>query len=85
MEKVMRSSTTGGSEIRGLGWEISSSESPRSSDGGLVRGGTLGGTSRQRPTPTEARREPQTSRARCVFFITPPGEPLSDMGEPAGE
>lgn len=82
----MRSSTTGGSEIRGLGEEISSSEGVRSHRAGkLVRGGTLGGMSRQRPSPTEARRDPPPSRARCVLLSRPLKDPLSGLGEPAGE
>lgn len=86
MENVMRSSTTGGSEIRGLGEEISSSEGVRSHRAGkLVRGGTLGGMSRQRPSPTEARRDPPPSRARCVLLSRPLKDPLSGLGEPAGE
>lgn len=86
VEKVMRSSTTGGSEMRGFGAEISSSEGVRSSrDGGLVRGGTLGGISRHRPSPMEARMEPPPSRARWVLLISPLREPLSGLGEPAGE
>lgn len=60
----MRSSTTGGSEMRGLGKEISGSEGVRSPrEEVLVRGGTRGEISRQRPSPTEARREPPPSRA----------------------
>lgn len=61
----MRSSTMGGSELRCLREEISGSEGVRSPrEEGLVRGGTLGGISRQRPSPMEARREPLPSRAR---------------------
>ena len=86
MEKVMRSSTTGGSEMRGLGGEISGSDGVRSPrEEGLVRGGTLGGISRQRPSPMEARMEPPPSRARWVLLTRPPREPLSGLGEPAGE
>lgn len=85
-DKVMRSSTTGGSETRGLAGQISSSEGVRSPrEEVLVRGGTLGGISRQRPSPTEANREPLPSRARWVLRMTPPREPLSGLGEPAGE
>lgn len=79
----MRSSTTGGSETRGLAGQISGSEGVRSPrEEALVRGGTLGGISRQRPSPTEASREPLPSRARWVLLTT---EPLSGLGEPAGE
>lgn len=70
---MMRSSTTGGSETRGLTGQISGSEGVRSPrEEALVRGGTLGGISRQRPSPTEANREPLPSRARWVLLITPP-------------
>lgn len=86
VEKVMRSSTTGGSEMRGLGGEISGSEGVRSPrEEGLVRGGTRGGISRQRPSPMEARMEPPPSKARWVLLTRPPREPLSGLGEPAGE
>lgn len=83
---MMRSSTTGGSETRGLAGQISGSEGVRSPrEKALVRGGTLGGTSKQRPSPMEANREPLPSRARWVLLMTPPREPLSGLGEPAGE
>lgn len=86
VEKVMRSSTVGGSVIRGMGWEISSSKEVRSSkEGRLFRGGTLGGISKPRPSPIEARIEPVPSRARCVFLNMPPKEPRSGIGELAGE
>lgn len=86
VEKVIRSSTTGGSVMRGLGYEISGSEGVRSPrEGALLRGGTRGGTSRPRPRAMEARREPPPTKARWVLFIRPPREPLSGCGEPAGE
>lgn len=86
VEKVMRSSTTGGSGITGLVGQISGSEGVRSPrKEALVRGGTLGGISRQRPNPTDAKREPLPSRARWVLLMTPPRDPLSGLGEPAGE
>lgn len=85
-ENVMRSWTTGGSGMSGLGEEISSSKGVQSSrEGRLVRGGTFGAISRQRPSPTEARREPPPSRARWVLLTRPPRDPLSGLGEPAGE
>lgn len=86
VEKVMRSSTTGGSGITGLVGQISGSEGVRSPrKEALVRGGTRGGISRQRPNPTDAKREPLPSRARWVLLMTPPRDPLSGLGEPAGE
>lgn len=82
----MRSSTTGGSGTRSLVGQISGSEGVRSPrEEALVRGGTLGGMSRQRPSPTEANREPLPSRARWVLLMAPPRKPLSGLGEPAGE
>ena len=92
MENVMRSSTVGGSREQAgdLGPAISISEGIRwsSSKGAwLVLGGTRGGTSRQRPRATEARRDPPPSRARWVVLSGPvlPRNPRSGWGEPAGE